>query len=402
MAIFGFKSSKEVEAEKRQAAQEAAQKAAEEATRRVVENNRTNLNNLSAGSQISFAIPYFDVFDPRLTDTGVPVAVHGTLVYAIEDLDLFHNINKREAYSDEMFQNKLRATLSKYVKGVVSNAPVDAQIPLVQIERKIMEISNLVENYVIPKVESTFAIKVRSLDITDIKIDKSSYGFRQLNALTADFEKERIMTKHNSDMKMFNTQSDLNIDMMRRQHEMNIGGQEQMHTLNMQSQALNLESQKINLENQRETLRIQREEMQRASRLQTEQTFLGAHQANLNADMVNNALDNEINVFDSRPSMSVPQMPGSSFGVPGMGGMPKMASEPMVSYMIGMNGLQAGPFNWQQLKQLVQNGQLTTQSYVWKEGMSQWTFAGQIAELQPLFAYAMPPMPGMPPQMPGM
>lgn len=373
MSIFGFKSAKEVEAEK--------QKAAEAAARRVEENNLTNLSNLSTGSQLSIAIPYFDVFDPRLTDTGVPVSVHGSIVYAIEDLELFHSINKREAYSDETFQNKLRGTVTKFVKAVVSNAPSDAQIPVVQIERKVLEISNMVESYVVPKVESLFGIKVRSFDITSIMVDKESRGFRELKALTADLEKERVMAKHNSDLNTFNTQSDLNIDMMRRQHEMNFGGQEEM--------------QRMNLEHQRETMRIQREEMQRASRLQTEQTFLGAHQANLNANVLNNATDNGLNAFASKSTMGAP-----AIGNPPMG-TPQMGAEPNVQYMVGVNGQQAGPFNWQQLKQLAQQGQLTAQSYVWKQGMPQWALAGQVAELQPIFANAMPPMPGMPPQMPG-
>jgi hypothetical protein len=373
MSIFGFKSAKEVEAEK--------QKAAEAAARRVEENNLTNLSNLSTGSQLSIAIPYFDVFDPRLTDTGVPVSVHGSIVYAIEDLELFHSINKREAYSDETFQNKLRGTVTKFVKAVVSNAPSDAQIPVVQIERKVLEISNMVESYVVPKVESLFGIKVRSFDITSIMVDKDSRGFRELKALTADLEKERVMAKHNSDLNTFNTQSDLNIDMMRRQHEMNFGGQEEM--------------QRMNLEHQRETMRIQREEMQRASRLQTEQTFLGAHQANLNANVLNNATDNGLNAFASKSTMGAPSM-----GAPAMG-TPQMGAEPNVQYMVGVNGQQAGPFNWQQLKQLAQQGQLTAQSYVWKQGMPQWALAGQVAELQPIFANAMPPMPGMPSQMPG-
>ena len=373
MSIFGFKSAKEVEAEK--------QKAAEAAARRVEENNLTNLSNLSTGSQLSIAIPYFDVFDPRLTDTGVPVSVHGSIVYAIEDLELFHSTNKREAYSDETFQNKLRGTVTKFVKAVVSNAPSDAQIPVVQIERKVLEISNMVESYVVPKVESLFGIKVRSFDITSIMVDKDSRGFRELKALTADLEKERVMAKHNSDLNTFNTQSDLNIDMMRRQHEMNFGGQEEM--------------QRMNLEHQRETMRIQREEMQRASRLQTEQTFLGAHQANLNANVLNNATDNGLNAFASKSTMGAPAM-----GAPAMG-TPQMGAEPNVQYMVGVNGQQAGPFNWQQLKQLAQQGQLTAQSYVWKQGMPQWAIAGQVAELQPIFANAMPPMPGMPPQMPG-
>ena len=81
MGFFGLKTSKEVEAEKR--------KAAETAVANNIRKNATNLDNLGKGSQIKFAIPYFDVFDPRLMDTGVPVSVHGSIVYAIDDMDLF-------------------------------------------------------------------------------------------------------------------------------------------------------------------------------------------------------------------------------------------------------------------------------------------------------------------------
>ena len=76
MGFFGFKSSKEVEEEK--------QRAAEQAKREVIQQNYTNLSNLSKGSQVNFAVPYFDVFDPRLQDYGVPVSVHGTIVYSID------------------------------------------------------------------------------------------------------------------------------------------------------------------------------------------------------------------------------------------------------------------------------------------------------------------------------
>lgn len=106
------------------------------------QNNLTNLSNLSKGSQLNFAIPYFDVFDPRLQDYGVPVSVHGAVVYAIEDMDLFHSVNRNEGYSDETFKNKLRGQLTKFIKSVVSNAPSDAQIPVVQIERKILRLAN--------------------------------------------------------------------------------------------------------------------------------------------------------------------------------------------------------------------------------------------------------------------
>lgn len=400
MGFFGFKSSKEVEEEKRQAAEEAA--------RRVEQNNLTNLSNLSKGSQLNFAIPYFDVFDPRLQDYGVPVSVHGAVVYAIEDMDLFHSVNRNEGYSDETFKNKLRGQLTKFIKSVVSNAPSDAQIPVVQIERKIFEISELIQQRVTPQVEKLFGITIRSLDITGINVDKESRGYRELKALTADLEKERMMAQHNAQISNFNLNNDLQQDMLKKQSELNLDAMGRKQELDLGGQE---ELQRMNLENQRETMRIQREEMQRASRLQTEQTFMGAHQANLNAGVLNNATDNGINAFRQQTMGGmnnmgqmggVPQMPGQK----GMGGAPQMpgmgASVPQVQYYIGINGQQYGPCDWNKLQQLVQQGQLTQQSYVWKNGMAQWEFAGNVAELAPLFQGTAPQMPGMPPTMPGM
>lgn len=400
MGFFGFKSSKEVEEEKRQAAEEAA--------RRVEQNNLTNLSNLSKGSQLNFAIPYFDVFDPRLQDYGVPVSVHGAVVYAIEDMDLFHSVNRNEGYSDETFKNKLRGQLTKFIKSVVSNAPSDAQIPVVQIERKIFEISELIQQRVTPQVEKLFGITIRSLDITGINVDKESRGYRELKALTADLEKERMMAQHNAQISNFNLNNDLQQDMLKKQSELNLDAMGRKQELDLGGQE---EMQRMNLENQRETMRIQREEMQRASRLQTEQTFMGAHQANLNAGVLNNATDNGINAFRQQTMGGMnnmgqmggaPQMPGQK----GMGGAPQMpgmgAAVPQVQYYIGINGQQYGPCDWNKLQQLVQQGQLTQQSYVWKNGMAQWEFAGNVAELAPLFQGTAPQMPGMPPTMPGM
>lgn len=400
MGFFGFKSSKEVEEEKRQAAEEAA--------RRVEQNNLTNLSNLSKGSQLNFAIPYFDVFDPRLQDYGVPVSVHGAVVYAIEDMDLFHSVNRNEGYSDETFKNKLRGQLTKFIKSVVSNAPSDAQIPVVQIERKIFEISELIQQRVTPQVEKLFGITIRSLDITGINVDKESRGYRELKALTADLEKERMMAQHNAQISNFNLNNDLQQDMLKKQSELNLDAMGRKQELDLGGQE---ELQRMNLENQRETMRIQREEMQRASRLQTEQTFMGAHQANLNAGVLNNATDNGINAFRQQTMGGMnnmgqmggaPQMPGQK----SMGGAPQMpgmgAAVPQVQYYIGINGQQYGPCDWNKLQQLVQQGQLTQQSYVWKNGMAQWEFAGNVAELAPLFQGTAPQMPGMPPTMPGM
>ena len=70
---------------------------------------------------------------------------------------------------------------------------------------------------------------------------------------------------------------------------------------------------------------------------------------------------------------------------------------PDVMYHVSVNGVQSGPFNMQQLQQMVQTGALTAQSYVWKQGMPAWATAGTQPDLAALFAPsasgAMPPPP---------
>ncbi|MFZ4399964.1 MAG: GYF domain-containing protein [Bacteroidales bacterium] len=66
---------------------------------------------------------------------------------------------------------------------------------------------------------------------------------------------------------------------------------------------------------------------------------------------------------------------------------------PQIQYSVFVNDQTTGPFNWQQLQQMVQNGQLQRNTHVWKQGMEGWTIAGNVHELTPLFAAVPPPPP---------
>jgi hypothetical protein len=69
-------------------------------------------------------------------------------------------------------------------------------------------------------------------------------------------------------------------------------------------------------------------------------------------------------------------------------------------YFIGVNGQPTGPYDAAGLKALVEKGQLTRNSLVWKEGMTNWAAAGMVEELAPLFAAAPPPLPASQPPPP--
>ena len=63
------------------------------------------------------------------------------------------------------------------------------------------------------------------------------------------------------------------------------------------------------------------------------------------------------------------------------------------TYFVAMDGNQTGPFDMQTLSAQASMGRLTAQSLVWRLGMTQWTPAGQVSGLAPLFANVPPPIP---------
>ena len=61
--------------------------------------------NMAQVVQVKFGVPYFDVYDPRFDDFGVPVAVRGTISFRINDYREF--INPRSEYNLRKKKNKI-------------------------------------------------------------------------------------------------------------------------------------------------------------------------------------------------------------------------------------------------------------------------------------------------------
>lgn len=338
--------------------------------------------NLAGNNQLHFAVPYFDVFDPRLPDHGVPMAVHGTLTFNITDYRGFIKLNRLVNFDHDQFREQIKDALDKYVKGVVMDIPQEMGIPVVQMEKKVLEINSRIEAYLKPRLEGDFGVNLKGLDISTLEIDKLSPYYAELRQLTAG-----------NTAKTLNAQTDVNIQ-------------------NLQ------DTQRINAANMEESLRLQREEMQRAQRLQTETNFMGAHALNQQTEVLKTGAQSlgQMGNFSggggSNPAgMMTGMMMGGAMGqqmagmMQGMGQQMQSAMNtpppvPNVQYHISVNGAQAGPFNMQQLQQMAQSGQLTPQTYVWKQGMANWDFACNVPEVASLFAA--PGTPPPPPPAPGM
>ena len=334
--------------------------------------------NLQGSNQVRFAVPYFDVADPRLPDYPVPVAVRGTMTFALEDYKNFIKLNRLIDFSLDAFKRQIKDVLVRKIKGLVTNVPSDLGMPVVQMERKIDEISDFLEKNLKDRIDE-FGVKMKHLDIGAIEIDKESEAYLQVKGLTGDIT-----------AKPMHAQADLNIQNLK-------------------------DTQALNMENMKETMRIQREEGQYAQHLQTQQNNMGAFSAGLQADVLKTTAQNlgkmgNMNMGSggnnsmNPAGMMTGMMMGSALGNQMAGMMNNMGQQmqnamntpppmPNIKYMLSVNGQQMGPYEMVQLQQMAQMGQLTKETYVWKQGMVQWELAGNVQELSSLFAPTCPPPP---------
>ena len=332
--------------------------------------------NLSGNIQVKFGVPYFDVFDPRFLDSAVPMAVRGTITFNVIDYKGFIKLNRLINFELDDFRKQIKDAVTKYVKGVVTNIPSEKGMPVLQMERQLLQINDYVVAYLKPRLENDFGVNLKGLDISTIEVDKESNGFAELKRVTSDQQ-----------AKVTIAQNDVSIK-------------------NMQ------DMQKINAGNMEETLRIQREEAQRAQKLQTETNFIGTHGLNQQADVLKTAAEGLGNMSNiSGGGMNAAgMMTGMAMGGAMGGQMANMMNQmggnmnqqmntppppPQIAYSVSVNGQTAGPYNFMQLQQMVSNGQLAKDTHVWKQGMTAWEVAGNIQELNSLFGTVPPPPPAI-------
>lgn len=326
--------------------------------------------NLARIIQVKFGVPFFDVYDPRFLDFGVPVAVRGTVSFGITDYKEFIKLHRLNNFSLDDFQRQIRDAVIRYVKDTVANAPAANNIPLVQIETKTAQINDVVEYDISERLKENFGVTVSGVDIGAIEIDKSSEGYRQLMAVTKDITTAKI---------------------------------------------------KAETKDYTERLRIQREEGQYAMHKQTQSANIGAFQVEKQAE-VGVAGANALGQMGANGAGSVdlggsgagfnPAVMMAGMAVGGavgqnMAGIMNNAMSginqpvqnsvtpppiPIATYNIAVNGQATGPYDINTLRQMSSTGQFSAESLVWKPGMSEWVKAETIDELKPMFA-VMPPIP---------
>ena len=340
--------------------------------------------NLAQIIQVKFAVPFFDVFDPRFTDFCVPVAVRGTITFKINDCKNFVKLHRLTNFSLDDFKKQIRDAVSRYVKDTVANAPAANNIPLVQIESKTGLINDTIEYDAAKRLGEHFGVTVSGIDIGAIELDKSSVGYKELMRITKDTVTAAVDAETKAKIK--------NIT----------------------------DKQRIDMENYEESLRIQREEGQYAQHKATQTANIGAYQIEKQAEVGTAGADalgkmgsngaGDVNLSGSGFNMAA-MMAGMAVGgtvgqnlagtinnaMSGSNSLPQSGVVPppipVSSYNVAINGQATGPFNPDILRQMAVSGQFFPDSLVWKSGMSSWEKAETIDELKNLFTDMMPPIP---------
>ncbi len=350
--------------------------------------------NLAKVVQVPFAVPYFDLYDPRYLDFGVPTAVRGKLTFNIANYREFIKLHRLSNFDLNSFQIQIRDAMARYVKSIITNIPAEKGIPVVQIERAIAQINEAIEVNVRERFERDFGVNITAVDISDIDVDKTSEGYQQLKAITQDLAATTAQA------------------------------QTQVNIKNMQ------DMQRINAKNLDETMRIQREEAQYAQRKQTQMSNLAAYQLEQQAavgiagaealgqmgtngttempgcDGMNPAAmmtgiamggvigQNMAGIMNGMMQGINGQQPGMQHPIQGM--IPPTI--PNIVYYVVQDGQAIGPLDISNLSKMASAGTLTRDSLVWKYGMTYWVKAEMMQELLPLFGSSVPPIPPVPPQ----
>lgn len=336
--------------------------------------------NLAKVVQSRFAVRYFDVFDQRFPDFGVPVAVRGTLTFQIADYREFIELHRLDEFTLEDFQNQVRDAVSRRVKSLVANMPSKLGIPLLQLAGRTDDLSELANDDLSPQLRKVFGIELSSLDIAAIDVDEESDGYARLMAVTRDVTEATVQA-----------QTEANIKNIR-------------------------DMQRIQMENLQERLRIEREEGQYRVHKQTQtanfpayqveaQTTVGVAGAEALGHMGENGaaglnLGGGGNGGMDMAGIAAGMAIGGSVGRNIAGAMDNMMGNTPAGisgspvpppiprqdrFHVAINGAAAGPFDLITLSSMVASKSLTPESLVWQEGMTTWMPAKTVPAIATLF-----------------
>ena len=304
--------------------------------------------NLANTIQLKFAVPYFDVFDSELTEFSVPVAVRGSIDFNICDYKEFIKKHRLDNFSISDLQAQVRDTVSENVKGIVANAPDTYEMPVIHLEKKVIEIKQEISQLLVKKLFQDYGVTLSDVNIEAIDIDKDSEGYKELKSVTKELTTATLKKRNKAK---------------------NIAESREIKS-----------SQTIGMFEKAANKFVDIKESQFARHKKTEAEY---------ADVIEDKRAGKIGAIGGKLIRDV----GNAFS-----GSKKSSEDVpppipnVVAYNVAVDGKSTGPFELKELEKMVADNTFSADSLVWKKGMVEWQKAGSVDELKVLFE-EMPPIP---------
>ena len=312
--------------------------------------------NLQGNAQIKFGTPTFDLFDKRFEDLGVPCNVRGTITFNITDIANFIKLNRMQEFNLQDLSEQIKEMCVRKIKSVVTNIPIDNNIPVMQIERKIDDVSDIIKSKLKQLLEDDFGINLKRFDVSAIDLDQEHDHYLQLKKITIDQTSKKIEAVTDIEIENIGEMARIN----RKNAELGVEGSNfAVHQLNQQTDVLKTASENLG---------------------QMSNVGLGGGGGFNPAGMmfgmgIGGAMGSQVGGMMNNMNQTPPPPPTQNV------------------FHIALNGQQTGPFTIDQLKQLALNNQFTKQFHVWKPGMAGWELASVNNEVSIIFNSVPPPPP---------
>jgi membrane protease subunit (stomatin/prohibitin family) len=314
--------------------------------------------NLAGNVQVKFGTPTFDLFDVRFPELGIPCNVRGTITFNLTECKNFIKLNRLQEFNLEDFKSQIQEFCIRKIKSVITNIPIDNNIPVMQIERKIDDVSDIIKSKLKAAMEDDFGVNLKRLDVSAIDLDQEHENYLQLKRITVDQTSKKIEAVTDIEIENMTEMARIN----RKDAELGVEGKNfSVHQLNQQADVLKTAAENLG--------QMSNVNLGNGSGLNPAGMMFGMG--------IGGAIGNQVGGMMNNLNQAPPPPPPSTFH-------------------IAINGQQAGPFTLDQLKQLIANNQFTKQHHIWKPGMAGWELAATNQEVSVLFNM-MPPPPPPPP-----
>ena len=408
--------------------------------------------NLAKNMEIPFTIPYFRIVpaEPEYRAYDIQVAIKGSLQFEVSSQKeyikyLFEAWGGNDTTLEEL-EKSLKTLLTQEVKQIVTNAPKDTGIFVMHFNSLIGEMGQYILARLQNKIAHKFGVLATDVIISDIRYDEESTSYQNLKRITEtqthlfNLENEKTaLLSHQLHRETMVTDAEIRNTTAARMADMQMDHHEDMLARMREESQFAQHHQTMAAAHQ---AGLMNEAAYHRSNLASETAFLGAHQVNVQADVMMTGLNNmgdmgAMNLGGGPGHMNpAGMMAGMMMGTAVAGQMgnmmnnmgsalnqnmpsqapqqaPQQTPPPMpgatpppppmpqsVQYYVAVNGQQYGPCDTNAVMQMLQSGQVNAQTMIWANGMPAWA---PINTVPAFAAFFQAPQGGMcPPPMPNM